>query len=89
MSYVSLIAVYFVVWWITLFAVLPFSVKTQADDGAIVPGTEASAPQGPHMLRACVRTTIASLIIFGLFLVATRVFGWQIDDIPIIVPQPR
>ncbi len=86
MDTVSLIAVYFVVWWITLFAVLPFSLKTQDEQGEVLPGTESSAPHGPHMLRAIIRTTMVSAILFGVFLIATRVYGWRIEDIPIPVP---
>lgn len=86
MDTVSLLAVYFVVWWITLFAVLPFSLKTQDEQGEVLPGTEPSAPHGPHMLRAVVRTTMVSGALFGLYLIATRVFGWRIEDIPTLFP---
>ncbi len=37
-------AVYFIVWWITLFAVLPIGLRTQAEDNDIVLGTVHSAP---------------------------------------------
>lgn len=37
------IAVYFVIWWVTLFAVLPFGVKTQDEEGETLLGTVGSA----------------------------------------------
>jgi predicted secreted protein len=37
-------AVYFIVWWMTLFAVLPIGLRTQAEDNDIVLGTVPSAP---------------------------------------------
>ncbi|GLQ57740.1 DUF1467 family protein [Devosia nitrariae] len=40
----SIIAVYFVVWWLCLFMVLPFKVHNQIDDGQVTPGTEPGAP---------------------------------------------
>ena len=45
-------ALFFILWWLVLFAVLPFGLKTQDDDGDVTLGTVSSAPRGPHMLRA-------------------------------------
>ena len=42
------LAVYFVVWWITLFAVLPFGLRTQAEDKHVILGTVESAPTKFH-----------------------------------------
>jgi predicted secreted protein len=86
MSLVSFAALFFVTWWTVLFAVLPFSVRTQDDDQNVTLGTVSSAPQGPHMLRAVVRTTIATAIIMGIFYGVTRGLGLTIDDIPNFVP---
>ena len=60
MSWVSVAALYFIIWWLVLFATLPFGLKTQDDDEDVTLGTVSSAPKGPHMLRAVVRTTIVS-----------------------------
>lgn len=86
MSLVSFAALFFVTWWTVLFAVLPFSVRTQDDDQNVTLGTVSSAPQGPHMLRAVVRTTIATAIVMGIFYGVTRGLGLTIDDIPNFVP---
>ena len=45
------IAIYVVIWWTVLFAVLPIGVRTQGEDGVIVPGTPASAPTAPRELE--------------------------------------
>jgi predicted secreted protein len=87
MSWISIAAIYFIIWWLVLFATLPFSLKTQDDEGETVLGTVSSAPQGPHMLRAIVRTTIVSLVIFAGFYVLTKVVGLSIDDIPRFAPE--
>ena len=42
-------AVYFVVWWTMLFAVLPFGVHSQRELGDVVPGTDPGAPNRPRM----------------------------------------
>ncbi len=35
MSWVSFIALFFATWWLVLFVVLPFSVRTQDDDNGV------------------------------------------------------
>lgn len=87
MSWISLAAVFFILWWVVLFAVLPFSLRTQDEDGEVTLGTTASAPKGPHMLRAVVRTTVVTAIVFAVYLVITRYFGLGFDDLPRIAPQ--
>lgn len=87
MNIVFGIAVFLIIWWVVLFAVLPFGLKTQDDDGETVLGTVSSAPRGPHMLRAVIWTTIVSLLIFGFLLLLTRYFGLGIDDIPRVIPE--
>ena len=39
MQLFSIFAVYFIVWWITLFAILPIGLRTQSEDDHVVPGT--------------------------------------------------
>jgi len=87
MNYVLAAAIYVVIWWLVLFAVLPIGVKTQDDDGETVLGTVSSAPAGPHMLRAVLWTTVVSLMIFGFLLLLTQYFGLSIDDIPDVLPD--
>jgi predicted secreted protein len=87
MSWISVAAIYFIIWWLVLFATLPFTLKTQDDEGETVLGTVSSAPHGPHMLRAVVRITIVSLLIFGALYVLTNVVGLGIDDIPHFMPE--
>ena len=89
MSWISIAAIYFILWWVVLFAMLPFGVKTQEDDGDVTLGTVASAPHGPHMLRAVIRTTIVSAVIFAAFYVAVVHYGFSFDDIPRIGPSAR
>jgi predicted secreted protein len=66
---------------------LPFSVRTQEDDQNVTLGTVASAPRGPHMRRAVVRTTIVTAVIMGIAYFVTGYLGLGIDDIPHIVPD--
>jgi predicted secreted protein len=87
MSWVSFTALFFATWWVVLFAILPFSVRTQDDDHDVTLGTVPSAPRGPHMLRAVLRTTIATMILMGIFYGLTRGLGLSLDQIPHIIPE--
>ena len=87
MSWISFTALFFAAWWVVLFVVLPFSMRTQADDQDVTLGTVASAPRGPHMLRAVVRTTIVTAIMMGVFYGLTHGLGYSLNDIPHIVPD--
>ncbi len=64
----SLIAVYFVLWWLCLFLILPLGVRTQSDTGEIVPGSEAGAPRQPHLLVKLLANTVLAAIVMALAL---------------------
>ena len=64
------IAIYFVIWWITLFLTLPFGVRSQHEDGAGVDGTDPGAPVLARMGRKLVWTTVISAVIYGLAMLA-------------------
>ena len=58
------IGIFVVIWWITLFVVLPFGVKTQQEEQSIIPGSIESAPTNPHLLRTVLITTAISCVLF-------------------------
>ncbi|ESW64157.1 DUF1467 family protein [Mesorhizobium sp. M1148] len=87
MSWISFAALFFITWWLMLFIVLPFSVKTQDDDQDVTLGTVASAPRGPHMLRAVIRTTIVTAVVMGVFYSLTHGLGYSLDEVPHIIPE--
>ncbi|MBM6595781.1 DUF1467 family protein [Microvirga pudoricolor] len=53
-------ALYFVIWWIALFAVLPFGVRSQHESGEIISGTEPGAPSVPALREKALWTTLVS-----------------------------
>jgi predicted secreted protein len=59
------VAVYFTMWWVVLFAVLPFGVRSQHETGTIVPGSEPGAPEAPRLLRKALWTTLVSAVLFA------------------------
>ena len=58
------IAIYFTTWWIVLFAVLPFGVKSQAESGEVVKGTD---PGAPVLTGFAWKAGVTTLISAGLF----------------------
>ena len=83
MSLPLAIALYFVIWWTVLFAVLPFGVRTQDEDGAVVPGTPGSAPTAPRLLRVAVITSIAAAAVLA---VVYLVITYRLIDLDTFVP---
>ena len=63
-------AIYFVMWWVTLFLTLPFGVRSQHEDGEGAPGTDPGAPIASRMGRKLIWTTLISAVIFGLAMLA-------------------
>src|ERR1700686_1259209 len=61
MAWVTGIVVYVLVWWITLFAVLPLWVTPAEPDD---PGHAAGAPQKPRLLLKMAITTVVSALIW-------------------------
>ncbi len=60
MDWVSGIAVYVLIWWVSLFAVLPLGV-TRPDRP--MPGTVESAPDNPrHLFKFVITTGIATVL---------------------------
>ena len=59
------IALYFVIWWLTLFTVLPFGVRTQGEAGKVVVGTPESAPAAPRIIRTLLINTVVAAVVFA------------------------
>ncbi len=60
------IGIFFVIWWITLFAVLPFGVTTQQEEQSIIPGSAESAPATPLLMKKLVATTLVTCLLFSI-----------------------
>jgi predicted secreted protein len=57
------LALYFVIWWILLFAVLPFGVRSQAESGEVVRGSEPGAPALPALREKAIWTTLVASVV--------------------------
>ncbi len=80
------LAIFFIIWWLSLFAVLPFGIRTQEEAGEVVPGTHESAPARPRLLRVFLINTVVALILFGIFWLGVT-HGWlDPETFPFQVP---
>jgi predicted secreted protein len=70
MSWPIGIAAYIVIWWVVIFAVLPFGVHPAAEGGL---GHDAGAPANPRVkLKAAVTTAVAAVIWLLLYWAVTH-----------------
>lgn len=64
-------ALYFVVWWTLLFAILPIRNQPETDPDRVVPGQDPGAPAAPRLREKAIWTT---LLAGAAFLIALAVF---------------
>ena len=87
MSIGSSIAVYFIIWWVCLFVVLPFGVRNAHEAGeAVGEGHDAGAPVNPMLWRKVVWTTVLAAAVFAL-VYGQMTYGWIALD-PTTEPMP-
>ena len=58
------IATYFTIWWIVLFAVLPWGVRSQGEEGS--PGTDPGAPVVTRLRTKLIWTTVIAAVMWGI-----------------------
>jgi predicted secreted protein len=66
MTWPLALAIYFTVWWVVLFAVLPFGVRSHAEAGVDLPqGADPGAPVAPRMAIKLAATTVLAALVFA------------------------
>jgi len=81
MSLATAIAIYFIIWWTVLFAVLPWGVRSQQESGAVTHGTDPGAPVIPRLGRKLIWTTIVAGLVFALWYVVYTYRLIALDDL--------
>ncbi len=59
------IVLYAVVWFMTLFVILPLRLQSQEEAGDVVPGTPASAPANPQIKKRMKIVTLVATIVWA------------------------
>ncbi|MET3897099.1 putative secreted protein [Devosia sp. UYZn731] len=62
----SLLAVYFVIWWLCFILVLPIGSRSQAEAGEIVRGSDPGAPAVLRMWPKVLATSVLAIVVTAL-----------------------
>ena len=87
MTWTTGLAIYFLIWWIALFAVLPFGIKSQ-HEGETTPGTDPGAPVTSRMGRRLFWTTVLSATIFALAVLAYNAGYLSVERLSKLMGMP-
>jgi predicted secreted protein len=82
MSLSATLAIYFIIWWLTLFTVLPFGIRSHLEEGTKQLGHDAGAPVKPQLLKKFAITTVISGVIFGIFYWAVTTGRLDFENLP-------
>jgi predicted secreted protein len=67
MSAITILAIYFILWWVVFFAILPWGATSAHESGdTVAPGHAPSAPLRPMMMRKLVITSAMAVVILGV-----------------------
>ena len=78
MQTTTAIAIYFLIWWITLFAVLPFGVRSQHEGEDFAQGTDPGAPILARIGMKLIWTTVVASIVFAIL---AAIYKYKLIDI--------
>lgn len=68
----SQLAIFLLIWFVVLFAVLPWGVRQSSEP---LPGHDPGAPANPQLGRKAIITTAISLLLWGVYFYVTQILG--------------
>jgi len=88
MEWTSILAIYFLIWVMSAFLLLPFGVRTADEAGvAKVPGQAESAPVNFRPGKLMIRATVSAVVLTTIY-VLNYEYGWiTVQDIN-FMPDP-
>lgn len=76
MGWTSILAIYFLIWVMSAFMLLPFGVRTAEESGeTTVPGQAESAPVNFRPGKVVIRATVVATLMTSLFVLNFE-YGW-------------
>ena len=76
MDPVSGIVVFVISFWLAFFVALPIGVRSQAEEGEVVPGSEPGAPVMGNVLKKAMWSAVAAGVITAIFAVVITFVGF-------------
>lgn len=83
MNPAAAIVIFAVLWFLTLFVMLPIGLRTQGEEGEVVPGTHSSAPAKAGMRRKFFWVTVITLALWAPICAVLIWGGITVQDIDI------
>jgi predicted secreted protein len=65
MTFTTALAAFFLIWWVSLFVVLPGGVRSQHEGGEMAPGTDPGAPTNFRLGQKLLWTTAVAVVIYA------------------------
>ncbi len=66
MPFATALVIFFLIWWVALFAVLPWGIRSQHEGDDIAPGTDPGAPSKARIGWKLVWTTVVAAAIYAV-----------------------
>jgi predicted secreted protein len=83
MNLASALAIYFIIWWLVLFLVLPFGIRNAHEMGeAVEEGHEPGAPVRPRLIQKALITTLLASVVFAVFYLAQTRGFLSLESLP-------
>jgi len=90
MSLLTAVAIYFLIWWVVFFAMLPLGVKSQHEAQAeFEPGTDPGAPHRPLLLWKIAATTVVAAVLMTIFYAVWTSGAITLDRLPMPFSLPK
>lgn len=88
MQWTSILAIYFLIWVMSAFLLLPFGVRTADEEGVEkVPGQADSAPANFRPGRLIIRATLIAIVLTTVFVLNFE-YGWVTASDLDVFPEP-
>ncbi|MGI9412061.1 MAG: DUF1467 family protein [Hyphomicrobiales bacterium] len=85
MGLTTSLAIYFIIWWLVLFTVLPWGARSHHEaDLELEPGSAPSAPVRPRMALKFAVTTVIASVVFAVVYVIMAYKLVTLDSIPFL-----
>ncbi len=89
MSISTSVAIFFLIWWVALFAVLPWAVRSQEEVGDVTPGTDPGAPSLPRLRAKLIWTTLIAVVAFSAFDVVYSYRLIELENVATLLGFPK
>ena len=80
MAITSALVLFAVIWFMTLFVVLPIRLKTQGDEGKVARGTPSSAPVDPQLKKRALIVTAITVVLWAILMTVILSGVIEVED---------